>query len=126
VPNPTKHFRLNGSYVLANNAARARHDALRLLGDTIYAARIGCTGAIKIGWTSDLCHRLTCLKHTHQSQVELLAVVVGATRQDEALVHASFGDEHREHGREYYRPTPAVLALVNDWRAEVGLPTLAA
>jgi hypothetical protein len=126
VPHPIKSRRLYDSKIPANGAKRARHDALRLLGDTIYAARIECTGAIKIGWTSDLCHRLTCLKHTHQSQVELLAVVVGATRQDEALVHASFGDEHREHGREYYRPTPAVLALVNEWRVRVGLPTLAA
>ena len=68
--------------------------------------------------------RLHWLKHHVNQDVELLAFRVGAY-EDEQAIHASLV-EHRARAREYYNPTPEVLAVVNDMRNSLGLPHIAA
>ena len=100
-------------------------DAISQLGPVLYAASAG--EWIKIGWTTNLTNRLRCLSYYIQQfgqrGVELLAFRFGS-RQDETAVHASLA-RHRVHGREYYRRTDEVLALVNQWRDQLGQDHLA-
>lgn len=55
---------------------------------------------------------------------ELLAIKPG-TRADEADLHRQLV-EHLHHGREWYNPTPEVLAVINEWREALGREPLAA
>ena len=45
---------------------------------------------------------------------------------DEQAVHRSLAAQRIEGKREYYHPTPEVLAVVNEMRSDLGLPVLAA
>ena len=100
-----------------------RTTAMRLLGAVVYAARLD-DGSIKIGWTERFDLRLHWLKHHAKQNVELLAFMPG-TYDDEQAIHAELID-HRHHGHEYYHPTTEVLTVVNDMRAALKLPSLAA
>lgn len=100
-------------------------DAARRLsegGSVLYAVRLA-DGLIKIGWTSNLLSRWRWLK-CRAAAVEFLGFTFGS-RQDEAELHRSLAG-HAEHGREYYRPDPEVLAVVNGWRSQLGRDPLAA
>lgn len=99
---------------IANADFIPRGEALELLGSTLYAAMLP-DGLIKIGWSLNLRKRLY-----HFGGNKLLAIRLG-DRDDEQAVHQSLR-EHRAHGYEYYNPTPAVMAVVNEWRAALGLP----
>lgn len=88
----------------------------------LYAIRLS-DGLIKIGWTSNLLSRWRWLK-TRQGAHEFLAFTFG-TREDEGRVHRCLAD-HVARGREYYHPTPEVLAVVNGWRTAIGREPLAA
>lgn len=87
---------------------------LNSLGSVLYAVRLP-DGLIKIGYTTNLNNRLLKLK----SQ-KLLAFRFG-DRADETAVHQSLSS-HCARGREYYHPAPDVLAVVNRWRVDLGLP----
>lgn len=98
-----------------------RNEALRaldMLGGTVYACRVA-DDLIKIGFTRHLNQRRTKL------QGELLAVLPGASYDDEQALHARLVD-HLHHGQEWYYPTPGVLAVVNEMREVIGLGPVAA
>lgn len=100
---------------------------MRALGPVVYAARLA-DGTIKIGWTERFDLRLHWLKHHVQQDVELLAFRCG-TFDDEQAIHSALVEHrapHTEHAREYYRPTDAVLAVVNGMRADLRMPPVAA
>jgi hypothetical protein len=94
-----------------------------MLGAVVYAARLA-DGTIKIGWTERFDLRLHWLKHHAEQDLELLAFRVG-TYEDEQAIHASLV-EHLDHAREYYRPTPEVLAVINQMRESLNMPHVAA
>lgn len=86
--------------------------ALSALGPVLYAVRLR-DGLIKIGYTERLAGRMADL-----SAVELLGFRFGS-RADEAALHDRLRPSVNR-GREYYLPTPEVLAVVNGWRAAWG------
>ena len=100
-----------------DSQAISRAAALRALGEVVYAVR--CGDVIKIGHTANLAIRVN---HLHADEV--LAFVPG-TRDDEQQLHARLAD-HGHHGREWYYPTPGVLAVVNEMRERLGLEPYAA
>lgn len=95
----------------------SRYAALRSVGEVVYAARVGDT--IKIGHTTNLANRLSKI-----AADEVLAFCPG-TYADEQELHGRLV-EHLHHGREWYYPTPGVLAVVNEMRETLGLAPLAA
>jgi len=96
---------------------RQRNASLRALGPVVYAAR--CTdGVIKIGFTTNLAQRRWGI-----GSAELLAFEPG-TLADEQALHDRLA-EHVHHGREWYYPTPGVLAVVNEMRERLGLEPVA-
>lgn len=99
---------------------KSRTALAREVGDVVYAVRCR-DGAIKIGWTSNIRNRIRELRVPLDG---ILALVPG-TLEDEQAVHAGLV-EHRAHGREFYHPTPEVIAVVNEMRATYNLPLLAA
>ena len=84
----------------------------------VYALRL-TDGTIKIGHTSDLAAR-----RRHYVGSEIIAFVVGEY-DDEQAIHASL-TAHRARAVEYYHPTPAVMAVVNQMRDTYNLPHIAA
>lgn len=97
-------------------SVRDRNEALRAVGEVVYAVR--CGDVIKIGHTGDLAARCWSLKTT-----DVLAFTPG-TYEDEQSIHALLvGNLH--HGREWYYPTPDVLAVVNEMRDRIGLAPVA-
>ena len=89
------------------SAAQAARD----VGPVVYAFRTQ-DGLIKFGFSANIYNRLGALGGGLRG---LLALVPG-TFDDEQAIHRAMA-EHRARGREYYHPTPAVLALVNEMRA---------
>lgn len=112
-----------------NSDGVSRTAAMRMLGAVVYAARLA-DGTIKIGWTERFDLRLHWLKHHVEQDVELLAFRP-SSYEDEQGLHASLTD-HRATGdnyaltREYYDPAPEVLAVVNEMRAGLNMPPVAA
>jgi hypothetical protein len=96
----------------------SRSAALRAIGEVVYAIRTS-EGTIKIGHTRNL-----DMRRYQVGSVEVLAFQPG-TFDDEQRIHAGLVDQ-RHHGREWYNPTPEVLAVVNDMRQRIGLDHLAA
>jgi len=96
----------------------SRAAALRAFGPVVYAVRLP-DGIVKIGHTTNLARRLNRLQAE-----EVLAFKPG-TYEDEQAIHDRLV-EHVAHGREYYRPVPAVIAVVNELRAHFGMEPIAA
>lgn len=99
-----------------------RTQALKaLIGDrsVVYAIRTP-DGLIKVGCSASLWNRRRSLG----AAAEILAFRFGDF-DDEQAIHRALA-EHRARGREYYHPTPAVMAMVNDMRDEWNLPHIAA
>ncbi len=88
--------------------------ARTLLGAVIYAARLP-DGVIKIGCTSNLGVRMWQLG----AGTTLLGFRPGL-RPEELQLHRTLR-AHVHHGREYYHPTPEVMAVVNEMRDTLGL-----
>lgn len=94
--------------------------ALRLVsqaGQVVYAIRTK-DGLIKIGCTGDIAQRTNVIGH------EVLGLMFGDF-DDEAAIHDRLVP-YRAKGHEWYHPTPEVLAVVNEMRADLGLEPLAA
>jgi len=113
-----------GGYSIAIVPGAREHDraqALRaLIGDrsVVYAFRLP-DGTIKIGWTRNITQRRNFF-----ADAEIIGFTFGGY-EDEQRLHDSLR-EHVDHGREYYRPTAEVLAVVNRWREVFRLDPLAA
>lgn len=102
----------------------SRTAVMRSLGSVVYAARLA-DGTIKIGWTERFHDRLRYLKHYTGQDVELLAFRPGGY-DDEQAIHASLIEHRLEGRREYYHPTAAVLAVVNEMRDQFNLAHITA
>jgi hypothetical protein len=70
------------------------------------------SGQIKIGYTENIWRRRRWLGG------EVIAFMPGNSSAERAI-HARLVD-HRHHGREWYYPTPGVLAVVNEMREALG------
>jgi hypothetical protein len=108
---------------LATSGGVSRRAAMKALGSVVYAARLD-DGTIKIGWTEHFDERLYYLKQHTKQTVKLIGFQSGS-REDEQAIHATLA-EHRSQGREYYHPTPEVIAAVNSMRDVFSLPHIAA
>lgn len=99
--------------------ATRRSALLALTGGrrVVYAMRVP-DGAIKIGTTVDLPNRLSAL------HAELLGFTFADLAHERAL--QSLLAAHLLRGREFFRPTPEVFAVVNEMRDEWNLPHIAA
>lgn len=73
----------------------------------LYAMRVA-DGLIKIGCSRDVSERRRCLTG------ELLAMMPGDF-DSESDLHDDLAP-HAHHGREWYNPTPEVIAVVNEMR----------
>lgn len=82
----------------------------------LYAVRLP-DGVIKIGCTTDLATRRLSYRDG-----EILAFIPG-TFADEKAIHKTLAP-HVAWGREWYRPAPAVIAVVNEMRAHFNLEPL--
>lgn len=95
---------------------------MKALGPVVYAIRLD-DDIIKIGLTGNLMNRLSTVRCRAKSTTgELLAFIPG-DESDEAVLHTQLRT-HLAHGREYYRPTPEVMAVVNEMRRQLGLRPL--
>lgn len=96
----------------------SRPAALKALRGTswLYAMRVP-GGFIKIGYSANLEHRV------RQLHGEIVALTPGE-REQEMDLHRQLAD-HVHHGREYYLPTPEVMAVVNEWRERWNLEPIA-
>lgn len=103
----------------ASDKNMSRPAALKALRGTswLYAMRVP-GGFIKIGYSSNLEHRV------RQLHGEIIALTPGERGQEMDL-HRQLAD-HVHHGREYYSPTPEVMAVVNEWRTRWNLEPIAA
>ena len=101
----TERDRDRAQAIAALTAGRSVVYAMRLPGDTI-----------KIGCSRNLASRRRCV----HADAEILGFMFGEY-DDEQAIHAALRSS-RERGREYYRPTPEVLAVVNQMRDEFNLP----
>jgi hypothetical protein len=92
----------------------------------IYAFRLehGAAGnrftVIKIGHTTNLDTRR---RHLGAEWVDLLAIKPG-TLADEQNIHRRIPNAHRAYAREYYLPTPQIIAMLDEWRAAYNLPPI--
>ena len=94
------------------------------MGSVVYAARLA-DGTVKIGWTRHFGDRLRYLKSATKQDVELLAFRFGDL-EDERAIHARLVDHRIKGHREFYRPAPEVLAVVNEMRSALNMPPVAA
>jgi hypothetical protein len=103
-----------------NIDATAALRIVNLAGPVIYAARTR-DGLIKIGVSA---HMDTRLRQIGAGNDDILGFTPG-DRAAELAIHRRL-TAHRHHGREWYYPTPGVLAVVNEMRAAMGLEPVAA
>jgi len=104
-----------------NGRGHDRAEAIRAIQQghpMLYALRLS-DGAIKIGCSRDIANRRRQFRGS-----EVLGVRFGEEDEEQAI-HATLVP-HRARAWEYYHPTPAVMAVVNQMRDEFGLPHIAA
>lgn len=114
----SSHIHALGSDRITEPAGRpevTRAQALRAVGEVVYAARVDDT--IKIGYTKNLADRLRSLKPD-----ELLGFRP-ATWDDEQQIHRELAI-WAVRGREWYAPAPPVVDVVNEMRRFCALPPL--
>lgn len=118
--------RFGGGHMLGERktSSTSRTVAMRSLGSVVYAARLS-DGTIKIGWTQHFEDRMRYLSHHTGQDVELIAFRLGDL-EDEQAIHAGLVEYRIEGHREFYRPAPEVLAVVNEMRSALNMPPVAA
>ena len=109
---PRKEATVGNTSILAsrgiyNTQQKPALDALQHGESMLYAMRVD-DGLIKIGCSRDIAKRRQWLVG------EILALKPGDF-DDEREIHRSL-TAHVHHGREWYNPTPEVLAVVNELR----------
>lgn len=109
-------------YVPPKSRAAASREYHEFGNGILYAARFP-DGTIKIGHTTQIAHRLSALIGQGGGTPEVLAVKAG-TYEDEQALHDRLA-AHCRRGREWYNPDPEVLAVVNEWRADLRRDALA-
>ena len=119
-----KPIRIKGSgarhlHAELQRPARRRTETLNELGPVLYAFRTR-DGLIKFGFSKHLAQRAASFGGLDA----ILAVRLGATYTDEQALHDSL-QAHVARGREFYHPTPEIIATVNAMRADMGMPPLA-
>lgn len=119
-----RHYgdRYTWGHIPPQSRCQASDDYHQFGNGVLYAARFP-DGAIKFGHTTQIGHRLTNLIAEGGGRPEVLAVKAG-TYDDEQALHESLAS-HRRRGREWYDPDPEVMAVVNEWRAELRRDPLA-
>lgn len=95
-----------------------RGPLLDSLGPGLYAL-LTADGLVKIGFSTALGSRI----RSYGANARLLAIKLCATIQDETALHGLLA-QHAVRGREWYPVVDEVLAVVNDMRADIGLPPL--
>ena len=103
-----------------------RRDIMNSLGSVIYVARMG-DGTIKIGHTNRFGERMRWLKSEQRMDASLIAFRLGTYAEEQQLHKALVGSRTKnghETAREFYDPTPEVMAVVNSMRAVLGLGDL--
>lgn len=108
------------SIVRRPTAPDTKTSLCREIGACVYFIRER-DGLVKIGWTTDLASR----KRAFGSGWEHILAVVPGTTADEAALHERFAADLRR-GREYFRPSAALLAHINDIRRDCGVEALSA
>jgi len=81
----------------------------------VYFIKRHSDGAIKIGITTNLCRRMTDLRHRH-GQLSLLATVEGAATR-EKLAHLIFGDVRLDG--EFFQPTSDLRTFIEQYGTPV-------
>lgn len=109
-------------YVEPQSRAQASFEYHQFGNGILYAARFP-DGTIKIGHTKQIAQRLTHLISDGGGRPEVLAIKAG-TFEEEQAIHDMLA-AHCRRGREWYNPDPEVLAVVNEWRAELRRDPLA-
>lgn len=94
--------------------ATSRTRLLRELGPVIYYLRVG--PLVKIGYTGNLAGRL----NNYPPDTKLLAWRTDATPEMEREIHASL-TAHGAARREWYYPTPEIIAVINQARIDCGI-----
>ena len=107
----SKIYRIPGYKVGQKAALHALQQGRTML----YAMRLR-DGLIKIGITADVAQRRMQLRG------EILGFTFGDLADELAIHHALAAHVH--HGREWYNPTPEVMAVVNGMRENFGLDPL--
>jgi hypothetical protein len=79
----------------------------------VYFFQAGENGPIKIGYASNIRHRLENIQTGNHEEIRVLGWICPATKNMEREIHGRI-KEHRIRG-EWYRPTSEVLVLVR-WR----------
>ena len=105
---------------LLKNERNGRREALEAVQagqSALYAAWVP-GGLVKIGCTAHLYSRMSQIKG------DLIGFRFG-DYAEERDIHRSLA-EHVAHGREWYYPTPAVIAVANEFRESLGLEPIAA
>lgn len=119
---PTHTGKYDAPGELPGRRNRFRAEAVRSLTagrSVVYALRL-TSGEIKIGCSSDLANR----RRYVGAGAEIIGFVFGEY-EDEQAIHTRLVP-HRSRGREYYHPTPEVMAVVNEMRDYFHLPHIAA
>lgn len=108
--------RLTPSRPLTDAEARRRQvrNALSELGSVVYMVEVD--GLIKIGFSTNLPTRLRRYRLTIR---DVLLVLPGG-RAEEAALLARFADD-LERGREYFRPSVALVDFINAERVRLGI-----
>lgn len=95
-------------------------------GAMLYAFTFG--PYVKLGWTEHLDQRAYQLRSQAIAEGYDVPQILGfkpGTRAEELELHRGLATSVH-HGREWYHPTPEVLAVINDWREAVGRQPVAA
>jgi hypothetical protein len=94
---------------------QAEYAAMRALSDVVYLVRVG--DCIKIGMTSNLGNRLRVLP---AKRTDILAVIPGGRDLELELLDRFAAS--LDHGQEWFRPTPDIIAFANEIRTAAGVP----
>lgn len=110
----------HGRITAETDRMAAIYECLRELDgiELIYAIRLP-DGIIKIGHTREIMARR---RHFDSTPEAILAIKPG-TYDEEQAIHEQLAP-HRARGREYYHPTPEVLAYVNGIRDDLGVSAI--
>lgn len=107
--------RYHDEFEAADPLPRVSDALLSALGPVVYAVQTR-SGLIKIGHTTDLARRCKQTGYGHKS---IIAFRQG-TRADELAIHTHLKG-HAIKGREWYSWQPAVIDIINEMRADLGI-----